>query len=219
MLQFEWRGRMPFAEGLAMQEAAVVALQADPAAPERVFLLEHDPVVTVGRSGRTQGLAAPGAVAMLEAHGVEILRTNRGGDVTCHYPGQLVMYCVVRLAKRPGGVRALVHALEESALAVCGRYAVSAARREGLPGVWTAHGKLASIGLAVRQWITHHGMSLNISEDLGPFAWVTPCGAPGARADSLDRARRRVDASAPPLVMEEVAHVLAEAFRAQWRSA
>ncbi len=191
-------------------------------AEETVFLLEHEPVVTVGRSGRTQGLMV--SEDILAARGVALRKTERGGDVTCHFPGQLVAYVVFRIARRPGGVRSFVHLLEQCAMDVCAAFGVQARRREGFPGVWTDTGKIASIGLGVRRWVSYHGLALNVGADLGPFEWVVPCGVAGARATSLDLERRRLaEASGrpypEPIPMENVKHVFIQAFRTNQEAA
>lgn len=185
-------------------------------ADETLFLLEHQPVVTIGRTGRAQGLTVPESV--LTERGIAVRHTERGGDATCHFPGQLVAYVVFRLAKRPGGVRAFVQLLEQCAIDVCAECGVSAHRREGFPGVWTDGGKIASIGLGVRRWVSYHGLALNVGADLGPFEWVVPCGIAGARATSIDLERRRLAESAgrpypEPIPMEHVKHAFVQAFR------
>lgn len=185
-------------------------------AEETLFLLEHYPVVTIGRTGRAQGLMVPESV--LCDRGIAVHHTERGGDATCHFPGQLVAYVVFRLAKRPGGVRAFVHLLEQCAIDVCAGFGVPAHRREGFPGVWTEAGKIASIGLGVRRWVSYHGLALNVGADLGPFEWVVPCGIAGARATSIDLERRRLAESAgppypEPISMENAKHAFVQAFR------
>jgi lipoyl(octanoyl) transferase len=185
-------------------------------AEETLFLLEHEPVVTVGRSGRAKGLMV--SEEFLVANGVALRKTERGGDVTCHFPGQLVAYVIFRLAKRPGGVRSFVQLLEQCAMDVCAAFGVRTHRRDGFPGVWTETGKIASIGLGVRRWVSYHGLALNVGADLGPFEWIVPCGVASARATSLDFERRHVaEASGraypEPIPMETAKHAFVQAFR------
>lgn len=152
---------------------------------ERLFLLEHTPVITFGRNGGEEKL--PFGRAYFEQRGVEIIRSSRGGSITCHFPGQLVVYPIMRIDRRPGGLRCFVHDLEECAIRTLAACGLKAARVPKLPGVWVQNKKICSIGIAVKHWITLHGLSLNISNDLSLFELVTPCGLSGVTAGSLHR--------------------------------
>ncbi|OEU71479.1 MAG: lipoyl(octanoyl) transferase [Desulfovibrio sp. S3730MH75] len=175
------------------------------AAPDTLFLLEHPPVVTLGRQGGLDNLIiSEDALRSMDA---EVVRTTRGGNITCHYPGQLVVYPVMRIEKRRGGIKKFFHDMEETAIRTAARFGVSANRSEGQPGVWVGDGKLCSIGIGVKKWITYHGLSFNISRDMTLFNAITLCGLHGAHPTSLSaEADKDID-------IEDVKNVFKEEFR------
>jgi len=146
---------------------------------ETLFLLEHDPVYTIGRLpdksslGRLQGLPYP------------VHEINRGGQATYHGPGQLVGYPVIDLRKRGKDLHRFLRTLEQSVIRLVEAFQVPARREEGKTGVWVEDRKIASIGVGVRRWITMHGFALNVSSDLTGFQYITPCGLTGVRMTSL----------------------------------
>ena len=150
-----------------------------------LFLLEHPPVITFGRNGGEENL--PIARDLFESRGVELVHSTRGGNITCHFPGQLVAYPVMRLDRRPGGLRRFFAELEEAVIRTLARFGLPAARMDNRPGVWVEDRKICSIGIAVKRWVSSHGLSLNIADDLSLFELVTPCGLPGVKATSLHR--------------------------------
>ena len=159
---------------------AAWALQRELAArvtPERGFLLllEHPPVFTLGKNGD--------AANVLDAGDVPVKRIDRGGDVTYHGPGQLVGYPILDVRRL--GVRRYVRSLEESLLDLLGALGVEARRKEGCVGLWTARGKIASIGVRISRGVSSHGFALNVSNDLAPFARINPCGMPGCPVTSV----------------------------------
>jgi lipoate-protein ligase B len=164
---------VPFAEGVALQERLVAARARD-AIPDTVLFLEHPPVVTLGARGRTAHLKL--AREELTARGIELCPASRGGDVTYHGPGQLVMYPILKLGEREADAHGYLANLEEVALRVAADFGVPAWRRKGLNGIWTAAGKLAAIGFRIRRWVTMHGMSFNVDPDLTGFQVIVPCG-------------------------------------------
>ncbi|MFW5722146.1 MAG: lipoyl(octanoyl) transferase LipB [Desulfohalobiaceae bacterium] len=176
-------GRVPYSQALRLQEdaAAKVASGGESA----LFLLEHFPVITFGRHGGEEFLCL--SEEALKSKGVQLIKTSRGGSVTCHFPGQMVAYPIVRLDRRRGGVRQFVRDLEQAVIGTLASFSVPGARRAGYPGVWTAGRKIASVGIGVRHWITRHGVALNVGADLEPFSWITLCGLPGAEPTSLHR--------------------------------
>lgn len=202
-------GLMPFDQALDLQLAAVDDVAAG--GQERLFLVEHHPVITLGRnSGREHLLADP---KFLAQHGITLTRTSRGGSITCHYPGQIVAYPILRLARRPGGLRRLVHDLEEAAILALVGFGVQGRRSEGRPGVWVKEHKIASIGLGLRKWVSFHGLALNICRDTSLFNLITPCGLHGVRPTSV---HRELDASLPDMqkmkqtlagTMDEILHL------------
>jgi lipoyl(octanoyl) transferase len=186
MLELRWlTPGITHAAALTLQEQAVAALLAG-AAEEPVFLLEHAPVYTIGRTRDTSSLREPAQLAY------PVVEINRGGQATYHGPGQLVAYPVVDLRVRGKDLHAYLRTLEEAILRTCGDFGVAASRRDGLTGVWAGERKLASLGVGVRKWIAMHGLALNVTaECLPPFQAITPCGITGVTMTCLaDEARR-----------------------------
>ncbi|TIH15696.1 lipoyl(octanoyl) transferase [Marinifilum sp. JC120] len=172
---------------------------------EALYLLEHPPVVTLGRQGGLENLLI--SEEALKQMGAEVVQTARGGNITCHYPGQMVVYPVIRIEKRRGGIKKFFHDMEETAIRTAGRFGVEAARSEGRPGVWVGPGKLCSIGIGVKKWITYHGLSFNVSSDMKLFDAITLCGLHGAHPTSLSREAGK------EISTEEVKNVFREEFR------
>lgn len=172
---------------------------------DALYLLEHPPVITLGRQGGIENLMI--SEDQLKKMGVKVVQTKRGGNITCHYPGQLVVYPVVHIEKRRGGIRKFFSDMEETAISTAARFGVDAGKSEGRPGVWTNRGKLCSIGIGVRKWITYHGLSFNISTDMSLFNAITLCGLTGAQPTSLSlEAGRDIEVS-------EVKDVFKQEFR------
>ncbi|MBP35279.1 MAG: octanoyltransferase [Roseibacillus sp.] len=175
-----WLGtNVSYQDALQFQEEHVRQLQSGEAA-ETVFLLEHAPVYTIGR---TRDQSSLGDTSHLPHPVFEI---NRGGQATCHGPGQLVGYPILDLHNYGKDLHAYLRLLEESLVTTLADFGVLARRREGLTGVWVEDRKIASIGVGVRKWITMHGFALNISpESLPPFLAITPCGIDGVTTTCL----------------------------------
>jgi lipoyl(octanoyl) transferase len=176
-----WLGRISYEEALALQNEIVASKAADPAAPDELLLLEHDPVFTIGRTQDQSSLRNPGA---LSAPYVVI---NRGGQATWHGPGQLVGYPMLDLRRRGSDLHRYLRELEDLVILVCAEFGVSAQRRGALTGVWVEDRKLASIGIGVRRWISMHGFALNVCGALEGFDDITPCGLAGVTMTSLER--------------------------------
>lgn len=174
-------GRLGFESALKIQLEAVAEVL--DGGEERVFVVEHDPVVTVGR--HLPGPEERDLAARLGPLGVPVARASRGGGQTCHFPGQVVVYPVLRVMKRPGGMHRLVWALEEAVIQLARGLGVAVDRRTGFPGVWRGDDKLASIGLAGKMGVSYHGLAVNVGSDLRLFSLVNPCGLSFARAVSL----------------------------------
>lgn len=164
---------VPFTEGVALQERLAEARARD-AIADTVLFLEHTPVVTLGARGRTAHLKL--APEDLAARGIELCPASRGGDVTYHGPGQLVLYPILKLGEQEADAHGYLANLEEVALRTAADFGVHAWRREGLNGLWTEAGKLAAIGFRIRRWVTMHGMSFNVDPDLSGFRTIVPCG-------------------------------------------
>lgn len=150
--------------------------------PDRLLLVEHPPVVTIGRSGSLQDLHVSEAV--LAERGVALQQVDRGGRATFHGPGQLVAYPIVNVADKD--LHLFLKRLMDTVAQVLGSYGLAPEFKEGQPGVWVNGAKIASVGLAVRKWVTYHGIALNVSTDPGWFDTIIPCGHPGEKITSME---------------------------------
>lgn len=164
---------VPFAEAWALQKWLVSARQRGEI-PDVLVLLEHPPVVTLGRSGRTEHLRA--TREDLRSAGVELFSTERGGGATYHGPGQLVGYPIVDLRAVNEDIVRYVRALEATIIETLGAFGIAACRESGLPGVWVAGAKICALGVAVQRRVTMHGFALNVAAGLGGFSLINPCG-------------------------------------------
>jgi lipoyl(octanoyl) transferase len=170
-------GKVLYAAGLRMQQAMAAHVQAGDQ-PDQVLILEHNPVFTLGRNATRRDIHVTDA--FLEQRGVEVHATDRGGQVTYHGPGQIVVYPICNLQNGREDVGRLVRGLEEAMIRTAADFGVSAERLEGFPGIWvqTERGleKLGALGLHLHRWITTHGIAFNVAPDLAHFRWITPCG-------------------------------------------
>lgn len=148
-----------------------------PDTPDELWLLEHDPVYTLGLAGDSRHV--------LNAGDIPIVKTDRGGQVTYHGPGQLVVYTLLDLRRRGLGPRELVRLLEEAIIATLATYQVAGERRPRAPGVYVGTAKIASLGLRIRRNCAYHGLALNSTLDLAPFSGINPCGYEGLAVTSL----------------------------------
>lgn len=193
-------GLISYADGLALQEK-VVAEILDGTAGDRLILLEHQPVYTIGRLRDQSSLRDPARLPH------PVVETNRGGQATYHGPGQLVGYPILDLRLRGQDLHAHLRMIEDVLIAACERFGVAAGRREGLTGVWVENRKMASIGVGVKKWISMHGFAINITNEcLGGFFAITPCGIDGVTMTSLSQEAGR------DISVEEFAEVLRELF-------
>jgi lipoate-protein ligase B len=177
-----WWGRVPLPIALERQRGLRDALLAGQGA-EQITAVEHDPVVTTGRRAALD----PAARAALEARGLPVVPTERGGLATWHGPGQLVLWPLVRLRPRGLGPRAFVELLEDVVIAWCRARGAAADRRPGLPGVWVGADKLCALGLHIAQGVSLHGLALNLDPDLSGYEGFTPCGVVGGGVTSFAR--------------------------------
>jgi lipoate-protein ligase B len=159
---------------------------------DTLLLVEHDPVITLGRGTRAESLPVP--PEQLERRGVPVVEVERGGDVTYHGPGQLVGYPILDLQRHRPDLHWYLRQLEAALIDALGILGVAADRNPGRTGVWTAGRKIASIGIHVKQWVTFHGFALNVSTDLAPFDLIVPCGIPGVVMTSVAKELGRGDA-------------------------
>ncbi len=139
--------------------------------PDELWIVEHPPVFTLGLNGKAEHLLNPGDIPVVEV--------DRGGQVTYHGPGQLVIYTLLDIQRRHLGVKELVRDIEQAIIALLADYGIQAAGREDAPGVYVAGAKIAALGLRIKKGRTYHGLALNISMDLGPFTQINPCGYAG----------------------------------------
>ena len=192
-------GRVEYRDGLQLMQLAGDAVRGrEPPGTDHLFLVEHPPVLTLGRSaGRANILSAP---AWLASQGFELHETDRGGDVTYHGPGQLVAYPVLDLAEQPD-VKRYVAALEEAMIRTCADHGVEAGRHEEHRGAWVGRRKIGAVGVHLARWITSHGLAFNVAPDLAHFQVIVPCGIADPRlgVTSLAQELSARGRAAPPL--------------------
>jgi len=217
-IHFVSLGRVSYAEGLAIQERVVAARKAGEIG-DTLLLLEHPPVLTLGRNSKRENVLT--SDEFLRSRGVELHEINRGGDVTYHGPGQLVGYPIIDLrGDWPGkkgphlGPVDYVRLLEEVLIRTCGDFRVMTEQIRGCTGVWTvpnggvAAKKVAAIGVHVSQGVTSHGFALNVTTDLRDFQWIIPCGITNKGVTSLE-----VESPMePPPTMEAAINATAKNF-------
>jgi lipoyl(octanoyl) transferase len=226
MIEYLYLGRVPYEEGLQLQ-AEIVALRLAGRVDNVLLLLEHPPVLTLGRNGRRENVLA--SDELLAQRGVTLHEINRGGDVTYHGPGQLVGYPIFDLRSLVNGKGGrlgpvdFVRRMEEALIRLCGVYGVRAARVAGLTGVWcpaeaglldedmaaTKARKIGAIGIHVSRGITSHGFAFNVTTDLRDFQLINPCGITDKPVTSLEH-EIPDGVSLPGL--EEIAHQAARQF-------
>jgi lipoyl(octanoyl) transferase len=180
-LRISWRGRVNFADALALQEEIVARKRENHDAADEILLLEHEPVYTIGRTPDKSSLL--GAVHLPHP----LFAINRGGQATYHGPGQLMGYPLLDLRWCGQDLHRYLRWLERTLIDFLARYEIFATQREGLTGVWVSNRKIASIGVGVRHWITMHGFALNVAGDLSPFARIVPCGISNLSMTSMEK--------------------------------
>lgn len=182
-----WLGRVAYRDAWDLQKRLAGA-RAEGRIGDQLLLLEHPAVLTLGRQADEAHVLAP--PALLEARGVEVIRVERGGEVTYHGPGQLVAYPIIHLADHGLLLRPYVRALEAALADTCAAFGVAAGRREGHPGCWVAPDgplprKIGALGIRVERGVAYHGIALNVNVDLGDFELIDPCGMPGLTSASI----------------------------------
>jgi len=168
-------GRQPYEPVWRAMQAFTDAR--DEATPDELWLVEHEPVFTLGQAGKPEHVLAPGEIP--------VIHVDRGGQVTYHGPGQIVLYPLLDLRRLKLGVREYVCRIEQAIIDTLGDWNIEAVRREGAPGVYVAGAKIAALGIRVRRGCTFHGLAFNIDMDLSPFLRINPCGYEGLRVTSM----------------------------------
>lgn len=202
-LVVEWLGRRPYGEVLEMQRA-MAAERIAGTRPDTLLLVEHEPVVTLGRSTKREHLLL--SEKALAARGVELFDIERGGDVTFHGPGQLVGYPIFDLQQHRQDLHWYLRQLEQVLIDTLAVYDVKGGRVDKYTGVWVDDRKIASIGVHARSWVTWHGFALNVSTDLSYFDLMVPCGIGGVTMTSLVREANR------PISLDAVSRQVFAAF-------
>jgi len=211
----QWLGRIGYREAWQLQKA-LVEQRVTGEIGDRLLLLEHDPVLTLGRQAEDgHVLASP---RELTRRGIEVIRVERGGEATYHGPGQLVGYPILRLGDRGLLVRPLVAALEAAMIETCARLGVEAIRRDGHPGCWIEAGpnrpfrKIGALGLRIERGVSYHGIALNVDVDLRDFDLIDPCGEPGLISTSVAEELGRTAEPPSTHQVERSGGIFAEAF-------
>ncbi len=175
----------PYPDALELQRAVARARISGALGEDVLLLVEHPPVVTLGRATKAAHLTT--SAELLGSRGVALYEVERGGDVTFHGPGQLVGYPIIDLKRHRKDLHWYLRQVEEALILGCGRVGLHAERNAGYTGVWTGGRKLASIGVHARDWVTWHGFALNVTTDLSYFDLIVPCGIAGVTMTSLAR--------------------------------
>ena len=211
----QWLGRIGYRKAWALQKELVDARVAGDI-DDRLLLLEHDAVLTLGRQAdESHVLASP---RELRRRAIELIRVERGGEVTYHGPGQLVAYPIIRLGDRGILVRPLVSALEAAMIETCARLGVETFRRDGHPGCWVEGRagapprKIGALGLRIERGVSYHGIALNIDPDLRDFDLIDPCGMPGLVSTSIAEELGRSAEPPTTAAVERAGAIFAEAF-------
>lgn len=201
-------GRCDYDTAWDVQTAVHATILEDEGEPDRLILVEHPAVITLGRGADPQNVLFN--EDYLSSQGVELRRTDRGGDVTYHGPGQIVAYPIVRLMGRRRDVHGYFRSLEQVVIELLAEYRIRAGREDGLTGVWVGDEKVCAMGVAIKRWITYHGLALNVAPNLGHFRLITPCGIADKGVTSM---RELLGRSVP---MAEVKEKLVRQFAAEF---
>jgi lipoyl(octanoyl) transferase len=212
----EWLGRIGYREAWALQKE-LVDQRAAGEVGDRLLLLEHHPVLTLGRQADERHvLASPRELAR---RGIEVIRVERGGEVTYHGPGQLVAYPIVAISRRGLLVRPLVRALEAAMIETCAASGIVAGRRDGHPGCWidpdgVIPRKIGALGIRIERGVTYHGIALNVDPDLRDFALIDACGMPGVVSTSIAVEAGHADEAPSTAAVAAAGRTFARAFAA-----
>ncbi len=162
---------------LIWQQMLEFTLNRTPSTPDELWFLQHEPVFTLGQAGKPEHI--------LNAHDIPVLKSDRGGQVTYHGPGQLIVYLLINVRKNKLGIRQLVDLIENSIIRVLAEYEIAGKTKSRAPGVYVDQKKIAALGLRIKQGCSYHGLSFNIDMDLTPFSYINPCGYAGLETTQL----------------------------------
>jgi lipoate-protein ligase B len=181
MLDCRWRytGRLSYDDGVALQKETVRRRVAKEI-PDTLLLVEHDPVITLGKMAKQEHLLG----SRLD---IQVVKSTRGGDITYHGPGQIVGYPIIDLTVAKVDLKKYLWKLEEVMIRAVAAHGITAGRQEGMTGAWVGDRKIGAIGVRVEKWVTSHGFALNANNDLGGFDLIIPCGLKGKGVTSIAR--------------------------------
>jgi lipoate-protein ligase B len=203
-------GTVPYEEALELQRALARERISGAIPEDMLLLLEHPPVVTLGRATKAANLVS--SAEFLASKGVELFEVERGGDVTFHGPGQLVGYPIIDLKRHKLDLHWYLRQVEEALIQTLAAYSIPAERNIGFTGVWTNGRKIASIGVHARDWVTWHGFALNVTTDLSYFDLIVPCGIDGVTMTSIEKEIDRSDSQLPQATVEAASEIAARVF-------
>lgn len=178
-------GILEYKQALDSQINAVTAKIENPEEPDLIFMVEHPPVFTIGKNSTTDNLIV--SKSFLASKGIKVVPTKRGGDITYHGPGQIVMYPIINLEKKKISVKEFVYGLEEMMILTLQGFGIHSERNPKNHGIWVKDNKIGSVGLGIKKGISFHGIALNINADLTPFSWINPCGLTDVSMTSVQK--------------------------------
>ncbi len=193
-----------YTEALDLQHRLVAARKTGILSKDVLIILEHQPVFTLGRRGGRENLRV--SETFLQKSGVDVVQTERGGNITYHGPGQLVVYLISNLESVRLGVHDFVERLETVMIRTADQWGVSANRDDANRGAWVGRRKMGSVGIALRKGVSFHGLALNVNLSMDPFSWINPCGLENVGMTSLEQETDK------PVSMPAVRHVLKQQF-------
>ena len=213
-LQDGWLINLGYANYLEVLDLQreLVKLRQGQSIPDTLLLLEHEPVITLGRRGSTSNILS--SSEQLASHGINVHQVERGGDVTYHGPGQLVGYPVIDLAERKIGVRQFVDLLEETIILTLADFDIHAGRQSQHRGVWVEDHKVAALGVAIKRWVSFHGFALNVFPNLDHYCHINPCELHHEQVTSMARLLGKPPAMA--VVTQKLVSRFIELFPGEW---
>ncbi len=205
-------GQAGYLEVLDLQRK-LVDLRRQDIVPDTLLLVEHEPVITLGRRGSRANIVS--TPAELASEGIQVHPVERGGDVTYHGPGQLVVYPIIQLTQRSLSLSRFIDLLEKSIIQVLADFGIQAGRNPEHRGVWVSHRKVAALGVAIRRWVSFHGIALNVSPNMDHFCHINPCELRSEQVTSM--AELLGETPSMEGVIEKVVDRFAEHFPGKWR--